>query len=118
LLLCQRNADRLLRLPPLLLVGEPGIGKTIFARQLAQLLGTDGGRDCVGFECRLFAGWTGCELRICQTGSHLACIERRVHVTSGGAGSVPSPGGRRDQIFFERCRFSAFDSAVRTRSWA
>lgn len=37
--LCQRNPDRVLRLPPLLLVGEPGVGKTAYARQLAQLLG-------------------------------------------------------------------------------
>jgi len=39
LALCQRNPDRLLRLPPLLLIGEPGVGKTAYARQLALLLG-------------------------------------------------------------------------------
>jgi ATP-dependent Lon protease len=37
--LCQRNPDRVLRLPPMLLTGEPGVGKTAYARQLAQLLG-------------------------------------------------------------------------------
>lgn len=37
--LCQRNADRVLRLPPMLLAGEPGVGKTAYARQLAQMLG-------------------------------------------------------------------------------
>lgn len=40
LALCQRSRDCVLRMPPLLLVGDPGIGKTAFIRQLAQLLGT------------------------------------------------------------------------------
>jgi len=39
LALCQRNPDRVLRLPPMLLTGEPGVGKTAYARQLAHLLG-------------------------------------------------------------------------------
>lgn len=40
LALCQRAPGRILNLPPLLLVGAPGVGKTVYARQLAELLGT------------------------------------------------------------------------------
>ena len=39
LALCHRSADKLLRLQPLLLTGDPGIGKTAFAHELARLLG-------------------------------------------------------------------------------
>lgn len=38
LALCQRSDDKLLRLQPLLLAGDPGIGKTAFTYELARLL--------------------------------------------------------------------------------
>lgn len=39
LALCQRSPGQLLRLQPLLLTGDPGIGKTAFAHEHARLLG-------------------------------------------------------------------------------
>lgn len=53
LALCIDSNDSI-ELPPMLLLGEPGIGKTHFARQLAQLLGT--GYSFVPMSS-LTAGW-------------------------------------------------------------
>jgi ATP-dependent Lon protease len=53
LALCIDSNDSV-ELPPMLLLGEPGIGKTHFARKLAELLGT--GFGCVPMSS-LTAGW-------------------------------------------------------------
>ncbi len=53
LALCLETADPV-ELTPLLLLGEPGIGKTRFARRLSQLLGTGYGFVSMG---SLTAGW-------------------------------------------------------------
>ena len=53
LALCIDSADSV-ELPPMLLLGEPGIGKTHFARQLAQMLGTGFGFVPMS---SLTAGW-------------------------------------------------------------
>ncbi|HMM51167.1 MAG TPA: AAA family ATPase [Burkholderiaceae bacterium] len=53
LVLCLETADPV-ELTPLLLLGEPGIGKTRFARRLSQLLGTGYGFVSMG---SLTAGW-------------------------------------------------------------
>ena len=53
LALCTETDDRL-ELAPMLLLGEPGIGKTYFARQLSKLLGT--GYSFVAMSS-LTAGW-------------------------------------------------------------
>src|SRR5258708_10961145 len=48
------DSDDSIELPPMLLLGEPGIGKTHFARRLAQLLGTGYGFVPMS---SLTAGW-------------------------------------------------------------
>ena len=48
------DSDDSIELPPMLLLGEPGIGKTHFARKLAQLLGTGFGFVPMS---SLTAGW-------------------------------------------------------------
>jgi ATP-dependent Lon protease len=53
LALCLATEDPV-ELPPMLLLGEPGIGKTHFARQLSKLLGTGYGFVSMG---SLTAGW-------------------------------------------------------------
>jgi ATP-dependent Lon protease len=53
LVLCMDTNDSV-ELPPMLLLGEPGIGKTHFARQLAELLGTGFGFVPMS---SLTAGW-------------------------------------------------------------
>src|SRR5260370_21061271 len=53
LALCVDSNDSI-ELPPMLLLGEPGIGKTHFARKLAQLLGTGFGFVPMS---SLTAGW-------------------------------------------------------------
>src|SRR5947207_3017301 len=53
LALCVNSNDSI-ELPPMLLLGEPGIGKTHFARKLAQLLGTGFGFVPMS---SLTAGW-------------------------------------------------------------
>src|SRR5205809_4904390 len=49
-----RDSNHSIELPPMLLLGEPGIGKTHFARKLAQLLGTGFGFVPMS---SLTAGW-------------------------------------------------------------
>ena len=51
--LCSSSTDRM-ELPPVLLLGEPGIGKTHFARRIAQLLATGFGFVSMS---SLTAGW-------------------------------------------------------------
>src|SRR5258708_26041431 len=53
LALCVDSEDSI-ELPPMLLLGEPGIGKTHFARKLAELLGTGYGFVPMS---SLTAGW-------------------------------------------------------------
>src|SRR5437879_12441917 len=48
------DSDDSIELPPMLLLGEPGIGKTHFARKIAQLLGTGFGFVPMS---SLTAGW-------------------------------------------------------------
>lgn len=67
----QRAGDRRLRIPPLLLAGDPGVGKTYFAMRFAQAMGMP---------------WRVVNMETATTGTALAGTE--LHWSTGGPGAI------------------------------
>lgn len=67
----QRAGDRRLRIPPLLLAGDPGVGKTYFAIRFAQAMGMH---------------WRVVNMETATTGTGLAGTE--LHWSTGGPGAI------------------------------